>query len=342
MKREVRVGGGRTLIGVVGAASLLLGSAMAAETNPPTFEEIARGYGLTEKDVKEIRGGKRAGGDLEAASDNELSLAFGIPVSKDVAWLRERLIAGKTADHTVMASQAIESPDAAAFAELSLPPSEIKWLAEVEAGEDANFSTEEIERLQASAALAKGPARDAALLKTFHEILAGRVAAYQRGGLEGVVPYDRGKGDFGDPAGHLTNALAELKITKRVAPAVYEAIASFPTPPAEGVTSTLYWVVHDANDRVIVALGHRAYGEHDGRLVALDRRFYVSHTLNSMQTVAVAVPVESGSVVFYANRTATDLVTGFASGIAKKIGRTLMRSEIGRIADEFEHQTGDR
>jgi hypothetical protein len=61
-----------------------------------------------------------------------------------------------------------------------------------------------------------------------------------------------------------------------------------------------------------------------------------------MQTVAVVFPVESGTVVFYANRTATDLVTGFASGIAKKIGRTLMRSEIGRIVEEFEQQTGDR
>lgn len=341
MKGAILVWGGRTLVGVAAAALLVFGIAAAA-ANGPTFDEIAHGYGLTERDIKTIRGGKRAGGDLDAASNNELSLAFGIPISEDVAWLRERLLSGQTADHTVLAWKAIENPDAAAFAELSLPPSEIKWLAEVEAGEDANFSKEEIERLQASAASAKGPARDAALLKTFHEILAGRVAAYQRGGLEAVAPYDRGKADPGDPAGHLANALGELKITKRVAPAVYEAIASFPAPPAEGVTSTLYWVVHDANDRVIVALGHRAYGEHDGRFVVVDRRFYVSHTLNSMQTAAVAVPVESGTVVFYANRTATDLVTGFASGIAKKIGRALMRSEIGRIADEFEQQTGDR
>ncbi|MBW2391676.1 MAG: hypothetical protein JRG89_25065, partial [Deltaproteobacteria bacterium] len=103
MKREILVWGGRTLMGVAAAALAVLGSATAAETSPPTFDEIAHGYGLTEGDIKTIRGGKRAGGDLEAASNNELSLAFGIPTSKDVAWHRERLIAGKTADHTVMA-----------------------------------------------------------------------------------------------------------------------------------------------------------------------------------------------------------------------------------------------
>ncbi len=319
----------------------MLGATTAAETSAPSFEEIARGYGLSEKDIEALGRAERVGGELEAASNNELSISIGLHVSQPIAWHRERLLESRTVDHTVLAWGRIEAPDATDFAKLSLPPGEIEWLAEVEAGDDANFSTQELARLQASAASASGPARDAALLKTFRAILAERTAAYQRAGLAALAPYDRGDGEFSDPASHLANALEELKITQQVAPAVYEAMAAFPKSPAEGVTSRFYWVVHDADDRVIVALGHRVFGEFGGRIVAIDRRFYVSHTLNSMQAVAVAVPVEAGTVVFYANRTATDLILGFASGIAKKIGRTLMRSEIGRIVDTFEIQARD-
>lgn len=142
--------------------------------------------------------------------------------------------------------------------------------------------------------------------------------------------------------GQLTNALEQLKITRRVAPDVFEAMVSYPAPIAEGVRSRFYWVVHDADDRVIVGLAHHISGRQGDRIVVIERRFYVSHTLNSMQVVAVAVPLEDGSVVFYANRTGTDLVTGFASGIAKKIGGVLMRREISRLVDAFEVVTGDR
>ena len=47
-------------------------------------------------------------------------------------------------------------------------------------------------------------------------------------------------------------------------------------------------------------------------------------------------------MIFYANRTGTDLITGFASGIAKKIGTKLMGREIGHLMETFEKATGDR
>jgi hypothetical protein len=341
MDRKARSLSARARLGFCCAGVLAFGVVASAESNVPSLDEIARGYGLSDADVKKMRAGGRAGGELEAASNNELSLSVGFYSSKAVDWHQDRLIESRSADHTILAWQAIETPNAAAFSKIELPPDELKWLAEVEPGEDANFSTEEIALLRASRDSAKGAAQDAALLETFREILAGRTAAYLKRGLKGVAPYDRGDGEIGDPADHLAKALAELKITQRVAPSVYDAIASFPKPPGEGVRSTVYWVLHDANDRVIVALGHRAFGVNEGRLVALDRRFYVSHTLNSMQAVAVAIPLENGTAVLYANRTATDLITGFASGIAKKIGRTLMRSEIGRILDQFQIEAGD-
>lgn len=327
---------------VLAATLVVLGLATAAETGTPSFEEIAHGYGLSDKDIEKLRRGDRAGGDLNAASDNELVIAVGIPISKGTDWFWERLVEARSSDHTVLAWGPIDSPGEEAFAALTLPPKEIEWLAEVEAGEDANFSTEEIAQIQAVSSASKGPARTAALLTIFRQILAERVAAYQKGGLEAAALYDRGGGKFGSPVGQLNNALEQLKITKQVAPAVFEAMISFPAAPDDGVTSRFYWVVHDADDRVIVGLAHRVFGKQGDRVVAIERRFYVSHTLNSMQAVTVAVPHGDGSVVFYANRTGTDLITGFASGIAKRIGTILMHREIGRLVDSFESAAGDR
>ncbi len=56
--------------------------------------------------------------------------------------------------------------------------------------------------------------------------------------------------------------------------------------------------------------------------------------LNSLTFVIGAVPVENGIVMFYRNRTFTDQVAGFGSGMKKGIGRGQMRNTIVKLFEE--------
>jgi hypothetical protein len=167
------------------------------------------------------------------------------------------------------------------------------------------------------------------------EVLATRFAAYRSGGLEAMAPYARRGNNESSPAGQLTRAFTALQITKQLAPDTYAAMANFPAKPPEGVQSRFYWLTHEAQNRVVVALVHVVSGRENNRLAIIERRFYVSRSLNSLQAVAVAFPIEEGTVVFMANRTGTDQVTGFGSSIAKGVGRTILRGELERTVNAF-------
>lgn len=318
---------------------LPLASSAADGSSAPTHQEVGSAFAIDDGDIATLlEDGVRVGGTLNSVSDNELALAMALVTTKDLAWQHDRLVRGQEVDPTVMRMARIGDDPIESLRELTLPDDEIDRLAEVAPGYDANFSSEEIAKLKAIAAGGGGPeARRPALMEAFREILAERVAVYRRGGLAALAPYDRGGDEGGDPAGQLERALGELRVTRKLAPAVYEAIANFPAPVPKDVESHLGWVLHDANGRAVVALSHLVFGRVEGGLVAIDRRFYVNHTLNSMQAVLVAMPLAEGrTVVFYANRTGTDLVLGFGSSVARGIGRTIMRREVDRLIAAYE------
>ena len=163
-----------------------------------------------------------------------------------------------------------------------------------------------------------------------------RLDAYRTGGLGAVVPYDRGGGEVAAPAVELGRALGELHATRKLAPHAYDAIARFPHGMTEGVDSRFAWVVQGAEDVLVVTLAHRVFAKRDGHIVVIEHRFYVNHTLNSMQAVSVIVPVDENSIAIYANRTFTDRVAGFAGAVTRGIGRVIMRSKFAEVADAFE------
>ena len=50
---------------------------------------------------------------------------------------------------------------------------------------------------------------------------------------------------------------------------------------------SLDWVVHGAEDEVVVTRAHRAFERVADTIVMIDHCFYVNHTLNSMQAMGV-------------------------------------------------------
>ena len=307
-----------------------------ADTKEPSLMEVGRAFGFDEAQVASVRTGKTESGELDANSDNELALSMAFLTSRDLSWHWDRIVDATRSDPALYEIGELIGDGKASLEGFSLPAEELDQLAKVKAGQDSNFSKDEITRLQTAAATSGGrKARRTALQSAMREILATRFAAYRSGGLEAITPYARGGDKEGLPAGQLKRAFRALQITKQLAPNTYAAMANFPAKPPESVQNRFYWLTHEAQNRVVVALLHVVSGRENDRLAVIERRFYVSRSLNSLQAVAVAYPIEEGTVVFIANRTGTDQVTGFGSSIAKGVGRTMLRRELERTIKAF-------
>lgn len=297
----------------------------------PELVEIGRAFGFDEEQVAGLRAGEVQSAELDANSDNELALSMALLSSRGVDWHWQRILDATRSDPSVIEVGELTGDGKASLEGFEYPPEELDALAEVEAGPDSNFSSDEIVRLVRAAAGASGKeARRKALQAEMRAILAARFEAYRSEGLAGIAPYDRGDGDESSPAPQLERAFSALVMTKRLVPDAYSAMADFPAPPSEGIDNGFFWMAHEANGRIVVALIHVVAGRVGGRMAVVERRFYVSHTLNSLQVVSLAIPIDEGTAVFYANRTGTDQVTGFGSSVAKSIGRKIMRAELER------------
>jgi hypothetical protein len=332
---------------VIALTTILLGMTLtpglvrpsqASECGSIPLQEVATAYGIDAAGLARIRQGERVAGRLEAVSNNELALSIGFLSKRPVDWHLARLDAVETSDPTIFELGLIEGEGPEAFAALVLPDAEAERLAEAKAGSDWNLSSDELARLSEAAETAP-EARRSALQAAGRTILADRLAAYRRAGLDGLAPFDRGRGRESDPALQLRRAKEELRVTRRIGPGVFAALSEFPKPPPADVRSRFFWIRHRAQDRAVVALSHQVYGAEGGCIVGVDRRFYVTQVLNSLQAAFVALPTEDGLVIFYANRTGTDLVTGFGAGLARRIGTQVMQKELDLLVATFQTET---
>jgi hypothetical protein len=324
-----------TMLVVLGSA--LLPTRSTAEEGPPSLLEVAAGYGFSASDVETMLSGKIVFGTLESVSDSELALSAGTLSRRSVDWHLETFDTPEsdTSDPTQLGIGVLEGDGRSGLAKLTLDDGTLDSLGKVEAGNDMNFSTAEIAVLHAAGRESDPAARRTAVLEAYRRVLVGRYESYRARGLAGLAPYDRGKGKQTSPGAQLERAFGELRLTRQLAPTVHGAMARYPAELPEGVQSHFAWMANGAEGRTLVSLVHSIWGVENESVVTIVRRFYVDQTLNSMQTVSVALPVEEGTAILYANRSSTDLVTGFGSSIAKKVGRMLMRREIGRLVEAF-------
>ena len=341
-------GARRAILGLVALTLGLAAPPMSAaestadETATPTLAEVAEAFGFSPRDVEKMLSGRPVLGDLKSVSDNELALSAMMMTRRPLAWHVERLEAHRSADPTLTEMRRLEGDGRASLEALTLPDEEIDRLAKARVGDDYNFSAAEVEALQAAAAgQADATKRRAEILEVFRSILADRFVTYRDKGLQSITAYARGGGDVSNPAKQLRRALGELRTTRELAPRVVAAIVEHPRPPDPTVRTEYLWLVNDAEGQILVSLAHRVFGRQDDAAVVIEQRFFIDQTLNGMQAAAVAVPVQEGTAVLYANRTATDLVTGFGSSIAKEIGETLMKREIDRLVDAFLEESNE-
>jgi hypothetical protein len=332
MRTVMRLAAGFVAIGLGG------GSAVAADT--VSAESIAAAMGLGAQDQAKLRAGEIVSSEIQETDEKQLAVALALMVPATLEDVAASVAEGTTleANTAIKAHGSIDPTQVgeAAFAGITLDADEVNRLLEVEPGSDFNLSSEEIAVFQALAQQHKAgdPAAAEAVNAAWRQVLAGRMQAYLAGGLAGIAPYDRG-GETSSAADDLRAAAEASKVVQQAAPELYQAFLAYPDNSVADVQHQFFWSEQTADDRPVYVLTHRMAQQRPDRLVTLSRDFYVSHSFNASQGVAGALPVESGVMIFYANRTSSDQVAGFMSGMRHEIGRGMMRDSLVEAMQEI-------
>ena len=327
-------------IALVAALVTALGGIEVARAQPVSADAIAEAMGFGADEEARLRAGEIVSAEIEETDEKQLAVALALMVPATLEDVAASVRAGTTieANTAIRAHGEIDPAQAgeAAFAGITLDADEVKRLLEVEPGSDLNLSAEEIAVFQALAQQHKAgdPAATEAVNAAWRQVLAGRVQAYLDAGLGGIAPYDRG-GETSSAADDLRIAAESSTLVQQAVPELYQAFLAFPDQSVADVENRFFWTEQVADDRPVYILTHRMTQQRPDMLVLLSRDFYVSHSFNASQGSAGALPVEGGVVIFYANRTSSDQVAGFMSGMRHEIGRGMMRDSLVEAMEEI-------
>jgi hypothetical protein len=327
-------------LGLAAAFMALSAAVPAAAAEPMTAEAIAKAMGLSAQDQAKLKAGEIVSSEIEESTEKQLAVALALMVPATLADVADSVTKGTTlsANKAIKAYGEIDPAQvsAASFAAITLDADEVGTLLKIEPGSDYNLSADEIAIFQklGQQYKASDPVAADAVNAAWRQVLAGRLQAYLKSGLAGIAPYDRG-GDTSSAADDLKAAAEASRLVQQAVPELYQAFLAYPNQPVADAKNQFFWTQQVADDRPVYILTHRIVQQQPDLLVVLSRDFYVSHSFNASQGAAGALPVESGVVIFYGNRTSSDQVAGFMSGMRHEIGRGMMRDSLVEAMEQI-------
>jgi hypothetical protein len=299
-------------------------------TQEAMIEEIFALANLSEDDLAALRSGQIVLGDteiieeFEVSDTNLLAVLFSrvdAPLQETAAGLERALdTATREQDLYVAPLQAGE-----AFPQIGFDVSEkreLQRLLSYRGGGAFNLSEAEITRVQAlsddiNRLDESSMVRVSAL---YRDILDKRFRRYLEEGVAGIDDYYRKPGVLSSPAEELTKIETEAAILEKYCTNLYREIIRY--PEGQKKVDHSYRVVKKLiNKRPAFVLVHRAVDATNQYIFVAQREFYVGHTYNSLFALVLMLPWEGGTLVILTTDSFTDKVAGFASRIAKPIGR---------------------
>jgi len=154
-------------------------------------------------------------------------------------------------------------------------------------------------------------------------MLKARYEAYQQNGLQGIAPYARAGKKTTSPTEELTQAIKET-IPADSVQEYFKALLRYPANPLPDVAHRFYWFKRDVDGRSTFVLADRASRRTDSAVLLSEVQYYVGHSYNSSFFAGGCLAVEGGTLVFCVNRTFTDQVDGWSSGLKRNLGRAQM------------------
>ena len=328
----------------------------AADPAVPTVEEILSYLGFDPAAKRDLLAGKILQSGIPEGDDTELAVTVAMVVPYTLQRVVEAFRSGRIleVDRDVLAFGELRPEPGLedGMAALTLSPedrAEIPKLLSAEPGSTFNMTAGEIASFRAVRRRfsSKDPEKDPACVeevsKCWRRLLLDRARAYQKSGLKAIAAYDRGGGTQSSPGAELRSAGRAAKLLERF-PAFYRNFIDYPAGAAPEFEHRFYWIKERVEDRPAFVLSHRTFYQRPDGAIITERQIYVGHSYNSLQIVLGCMPAGERTLVFYTNRTFTDEVAGFATGLRHSMGRKRMLAtivssfaEMQERADQLSH-----
>lgn len=323
----------RRLLAALLAASLALGPGAAAAA--PTFDDVLNRLGYSAEDKAALLAGKIVATDLKRTRDDQLIAAVAVLVKAPIAVLAENARKGlniERDDATTAFGRLDGQPGTGQFGAARFYEGdrrEVERLFAASADGTFNLSKRELEALKAELpAIMPGYAESAdAASGAYQAILAGRYGAYLRKGLDGIDDYQAGARL--QPAAELRGAYDQVKpFLDEHFPDFAAALGGFPAAQSPDIHNGFYWLKRDVEGRPAFILAHQMVQSGPDFVLLSQRQYFVGHTYEALQVIALALPAGGDSAVFYVNSAYTDKVTGFFSGVAQSVGQNRTKEDL--------------
>jgi hypothetical protein len=211
------------------------------------------------------------------------------------------------------------------------------WFKHPKADGTFNASSAELKLLQSAARrVGESQPLTSRSMEPFNEavrqILIGRLNEYMSKGLKGITPYDiKGKQIY--PGDYLADSLQPLALMKKELPEFYQAFLNYPAAPSANYMQEFFVMTEREGDRPVTSLKHWMVEQQANFTLIAERKFYISHSLDAMNTLILALQEAEDTYLFMVNLTFTQKVTGIGSFIAHKVGRSKVKDNIVPIFD---------
>ncbi|MCG8435377.1 MAG: hypothetical protein MJA83_15240 [Gammaproteobacteria bacterium] len=284
------------------------------------IEELSRGA-IVSKGVPELE---------KVDSEMAATLAVYFPQRPEVLINSISPDAILNADPKILAFQQIlddKNKDFANIAYTQREAYELRRLQNTKPGKEFNLHSSEYHLL-----------KNADPTSAYARILNNRYTQYTKTGLEGILNYTRKREVETSPADLLTTATESLLLLQRFFPTIYYIVRYFPESNSTDVRHFFYWKKKLVQRRPNFSLSHMMLFQAQDIAIMVEREYYVGHTYDSLQFVIGFFPWRDGTLIVLLNQTFTGRVTGFASGIARAVGRNMIQDTIRGFMEKLRRQ----
>jgi len=208
---------------------------------------------------------------------------------------------------------------------------ELERISEYSDGNEFNFSENEIVLLNSMRQNGELKAKESS--KFFQKILETRVRKYLLKGVNGISTYEHSSKDLSVKNDIKTSSL-HFHALKSQFPKLYRDYLAYPNVESDLYEQKFYWLKDKIEDRVTFILKHQMIEEKNNFFIILERQFYISNGLDTMQTQILCMPYKKGTFIALSSQSFTPKVSGFARAFSVRIGRHIMNENIRPL---FEH-----
>lgn len=212
---------------------------------------------------------------------------------------------------------------------------EVEKLFDYDGGTNFNFSKQEIKQLNRLKKLRMERVRLAS--QFYQDILLKRFEEYLKKGVDGISAYTHCDKDATVEDGIKKSSFG-MKVFRNDFPDMYKYYMNYPKSKPEDIKERFFIIKDKIDDRVAFILKHQMLKIRHNLLLIAERQFYISNSLDAIQTQILCTPYKNGTLVALSSQSYTDKVTGFGRGIAVKIGRHMMEKQIRPMFDDLENR----